>query len=398
MSDIRVLLLEDRPTDAALMRGLLATAGFAHVDVAVTEAEYDEALLLSSYGVIISDHVVPGTSVVQAIAKAANRLPGVPMICVSGSLSQEEGQALLSAGASDYISKDQLWRLPFAVKRALKMDRLLVESRKQLKASQQELRDLTQIMSHDLKSPLYSIYQIAQMLLAQSDLSVDECRHVLGAISQDSFRLTEMTGALHRFYTMALNDMTPTTVNMSALAEQITDRLKSTAPNRNVEIIIEPNVTTTGDTTLLHALLENLLGNAWKFSSKKPQTRIEFGTCDTPPPASNKAATGPYRQVHLSDRDIEIHTDRQIELQAESKIKTRTYFVKDNGAGFDIQLAHKLFRPFQRLHASSEFDGTGMGLATVDRIAKRHDGRAWVDATKDGGAVFYFTLAEQPLS
>ena len=326
MSDIRVLLLEDRPTDAALMRGLLAGAGFGHVDVAVTEAEYDEALLLSNYGVIISDHVVPGTSVVQAIAKAANRLPGVPMICVSGSLSQEEGQALLSAGASDYISKDQLWRLPFAVKRALKMDRLLVDSRKQLKASQQELRDLTQIMSHDLKSPLYSIYQIAQMLLSQSDLEVDECRHVLGAISQDAFRLTEMTGALHRFYTMALNEMTPTNVNLSALAEQITERLRSTAPNRNVEIVIAPDLATTGDTTLLHALLENLLANAWKFSSKKPMARIEFGACEVPPPVSSKVATGPFRQVYMSDRDIEIHTDRQIELQAESKRKTQYLF------------------------------------------------------------------------
>jgi light-regulated signal transduction histidine kinase (bacteriophytochrome) len=139
------------------------------------------------------------------------------------------------------------------------------------------------------------------------------------------------------------------------MAQSIIALLRATQPDRQVEIVIQPDLKTRGDPRLLRIALENLLGNAWKFTSKVPLARIELGTTGT-------------------------EDDRTI------------YFVRDNGAGFDMTYSDKLFGPFQRLHAATEFPGTGIGLATVQRIIHRHGGRVWADSTVGKGATFYFTL------
>jgi len=143
-------------------------------------------------------------------------------------------------------------------------------------------------------------------------------------------------------------------VDLSALAETVAAELKRTAPRREVEFVITPGISVDGDMRLLQVVLENLVGNAWKYTGKCARARIEFG---------------------VSRQDGKV-----------------SYYVRDNGAGFDMAYANKLFGAFQRLHSSGEFEGTGIGLATVQRIVHRHGGRVWAEGAVGQGATFYFTL------
>jgi signal transduction histidine kinase len=149
-------------------------------------------------------------------------------------------------------------------------------------------------------------------------------------------------------------------VDLSALAGCVVAGLRKYEPQRQVEFTIAPGLTATGDSRLLRQALENLLGNAWKFTGKKAEARIEFGAAANSQPST------------LNPRPV--------------------FFVRDNGAGFDMAHAKKLFAPFQRLHRPSEFPGTGIGLATVQRIIFRHGGEVWAKAELDQGATFHFTL------
>jgi len=145
--------------------------------------------------------------------------------------------------------------------------------------------------------------------------------------------------------------------DLSALARAIAEQLGREAPERRVEVMVAPKVEAVGDPRLLRVVLENLLENAWKFTGKRAGARIEFGATPT---ADGETA----------------------------------YFVRDNGVGFDMAYADKLFGAFQRLHGSSEFEGTGIGLATVQRVIRRHGGRVWAEGAVDRGACFYFTLGQ----
>ena len=144
-------------------------------------------------------------------------------------------------------------------------------------------------------------------------------------------------------------------VDLSALAGEVVEELRAGEPERDVEVLIEPNVSAVGDKELLRVALQNLLGNAFKFTSQQPQARVQFG-----------------RTEHAGDAAI---------------------FVRDNGVGFDMSDADKLFLPFARLHSESEFSGTGIGLATVQRVIARHGGRVSAQGAIGDGATFYFTLA-----
>jgi light-regulated signal transduction histidine kinase (bacteriophytochrome) len=167
----------------------------------------------------------------------------------------------------------------------------------------------------------------------------------MGMLIDDLIKLSRATRA-------SLN-MGP--VNLSSLASEIATELSSTFPGQHAEFITHPGIIAEGDRSLLRIALENLLGNAWKYSSKTPDPRIEFG------------------QTEESGRIV--------------------FFVRDNGAGFDMRYVDKLFVAFQRLHGANEFSGTGIGLATVQRIIARHGGRVWAESKPGEGATFYFTLS-----
>jgi light-regulated signal transduction histidine kinase (bacteriophytochrome) len=166
----------------------------------------------------------------------------------------------------------------------------------------------------------------------------------MGQLIDDLLKLSRLTRS----------EMRREPVNLSALAQAAAAELHQREPHRPVTLIIADGLTATGDLALLRIALENLLGNAWKFTSKHPHARIEFA------------------RVERADRPV--------------------YFVRDDGAGFDMAYAGKLFGAFQRLHTRADFPGTGIGLATVQRIIHRHGGRIWAEGQPDKGATFYFTL------
>jgi light-regulated signal transduction histidine kinase (bacteriophytochrome) len=170
----------------------------------------------------------------------------------------------------------------------------------------------------------------------------------MSALIDDLLMLSQVTGG----------ELQREEVDLGALVRGSVARLRRADPHRDVEVVIQDGLVIEGDARLLAAAFDNLVGNAWKFTSKREKARIEIGSS-------------------LDEN-------------------TTVYFIRDNGAGFDMNFAHKLFSVFQRLHTKAEFEGTGIGLATVQRIVHRHGGRLWADGKEGYGATFYFTVNDTP--
>jgi PAS domain S-box-containing protein len=228
----------------------------------------------------------------------------------------------------------------------------------QLEESNEDLRDFAYSLAHDLRAPLASIDGFSAQLEQRLGASLDEkSRHYLSRVRAGVHMMSDLTDALLELADLSNTQLLHQSLDLSVIARAITDRLREHEPLRNVSITIEDTPRTQGDVRLLTDVLENLLGNAWKFTSKKPSAQIAFG--------SQAWANG-----------------------------ASMYYVKDNGAGFDPAYAYKLFGPFQRLHAANEFAGTGIGLAMVRKIVSRHGGRVWAESVQGEGATFFFTLNE----
>ena len=226
----------------------------------------------------------------------------------------------------------------------------------ELETVNRELEAFSYSVAHDLRAPLITIDGFAQVLKETTAESLDESSlgH-LGHIQSAVTRMHRLIEDLLGLAKIVRAPMVKTSVNVTHLAREIVQRLRMTAPQRSAEFVIAPDLTAQGDTGLLRIVLDNLLSNAWKFTSKREQAHIELDTVN----------------------GAENHT---------------VFRIKDNGAGFDQRYAGKLFGPFQRCHSQADFPGTGIGLATVQRIVHRHGGKVWVEAAPDRGASVYFTL------
>ena len=210
-------------------------------------------------------------------------------------------------------------------------------------------------VSHDLRAPLRGIDGFSQALLEDYAGKLDEQgKDYLQRVRSATQRMGVLIDDMLSLSRVTRSDMRREPVNLSTLAESIVAELQRTQADRQAKFVIAPGLTDTGDAHLLQVLLENLLGNAWKFTGQHSQARIEFGS-----------------------------------TQVDGK---PAYFVRDDGAGFDMAYADKLFGAFQRLHTEAEFTGTGIGLATVERIVHRHGGQVWAEGKVEEGATFYFTL------
>jgi PAS domain S-box-containing protein len=226
----------------------------------------------------------------------------------------------------------------------------------QLEAANKELEAFSYSVSHDLRAPLRSIDGFSQFLLEDyCERLDDEGKDHLQRIRAAAQRMAQLIDDLLNLSRVTRSDMRGERVDLSALAETITAELEQAHPDQTVACIIAPGLIADGDAHLLRIVLENLFGNAWKFTSRHSRAHIEFGSMRQP------------------DGSL-------------------AYFVRDDGAGFDMAYADKLFGAFQRLHGMTEFPGTGIGLATVQRIIQRHGGRIWAEAAPEKGATFYFTL------
>jgi signal transduction histidine kinase len=217
-----------------------------------------------------------------------------------------------------------------------------------------ELEAFCYSLSHDLRSLLTRIYTASQALRDGYGPTLDRSgKYFVQCICEASESMEERIQAMLTLSLVTRQEMQKTEVDLSAMALEVVDGLEADS-SPAVAFVCAPSLKVSGDGRLLRVVLENLLGNAWKYSKKVPQPRVEFG---------------------CSPGSLSPH-----------------FFVRDNGAGFPMTEAHRLFKPFERLHENKEFPGTGIGLATVQRIVERHGGRIWAESAVDQGATFYFTL------
>jgi PAS domain S-box-containing protein len=225
----------------------------------------------------------------------------------------------------------------------------------QLEAANSELDAFSYSVSHDLRAPLRAIDGFSQALLDDfSETLPSEARGHLGRVRAASQRMAQLIDDLLSLSRVTRAELRRERVDLSAVAADVAAELRERAPERHVDVTIAPGAVTRADARLVRVVLENLLGNAWKYTRARDPARIEFGV------VPNNGAT--------------------------------RYYVRDNGAGFDMTYVHKLFGAFQRLHSHSEFEGTGIGLATVQRIVRRHGGDVWAEGAVGQGATFSFTL------
>ena len=228
-----------------------------------------------------------------------------------------------------------------------------------LEASNKELESFAYSIAHDLRTPLRGIDGWSLAVLEDSGDHLDpQAREHLERVRAEAQHMGRLIDDLLQLARLGRVEMSPRAVDLTSLARTISARLNEANPGRAVEFVIGPELSDTGDPLLLEIALTNLLDNAVKFTRPRAQARIEFG---------------------------------KTELDSES-----AFFVRDNGVGFDMRYAGKLFGTFQRLHKASEFPGTGIGLATVKRVISRHGGRVWAEGRLGEGASFFFTLGANP--
>jgi PAS domain S-box-containing protein len=271
----------------------------------------------------------------------------------------------------------------------------------QLEAANRELEAFSYSVSHDLRSPLRSVAGFSQALLEDYADKLDpEGTDSLERIVAATQRMGRLIDDMLNLSRVTRAELKREEINLSGLAGNIADMLRKTQPGRQAEIIIAEDLVAQGDEHLLTIVLENLLGNAWKFTGKNSNTVIEFGATNF---EMRNAECGlekfGMRNAECGVKDQESGTDNRPEAVSQSALQNPksalgkvVYFVKDNGAGFDMSYAGKMFNPFQRLHSVKEFPGTGIGLATVKRIINRHGGSVWIEAEVNRGTTVYFTL------
>jgi PAS domain S-box-containing protein len=236
-----------------------------------------------------------------------------------------------------------------------KLEQRVSERTAQLEAANKELEAFAYSVSHDLRAPLRSIDGFSQALLDEyQDKVGEQGRTYLQRVRVATQRMAQLIDDMLNLSRISRTEMNISQVNLSKIAKEVADELCEAQPDREVEIIIQDEIKVLGDSHLLRVVLENLFVNAWKYTSKHASAHIEFGV-----------------------------------QQQDGK---PVYFIRDDGAGFEMKYAQKLFGAFQRLHTASEFPGTGIGLATVQRIIHRHGGNVWAEAEVENGATFYFTI------
>jgi signal transduction histidine kinase len=237
-------------------------------------------------------------------------------------------------------------------------ERQVTERTRQLEAANRELEAFAYAVSHDLRAPLRSMSGFSQILQENAPPGLDDkSRHYLRRIHDASQRMSSLIEDLLNLSRIGRSELTARPVSLSQVATEAAAAIRERYPTREVLLEIAPDMDVNADPRLLRIALENLLSNAWKYTARAAPARVSVG-------------------VQPGDG-------------------APVYFVRDNGVGFDMTYADKLFVPFQRLHPESEFPGSGIGLVTVQRILARHGGRIWAQAKPDQGATFYFTIGSE---
>jgi two-component system sensor histidine kinase/response regulator len=373
----KILIVDDRRENlVALEKTLRDTA--ANIVKVSSGNEALSASLDHEFAVAILDVRMPGMDGYELaeLFRGDLKTRHLPIIFLTAEFAEEahifKGY---EAGAVDYIVKPYHPAILLSkVKIFLELDRQRQELRMQkafIEAAHKELEAFSYSVSHDLRAPLRHMDGFSQALLDDYADKIDEQgRHYLECVRAGVQQMGALIDDMLRLSRVAQSDMKRERVDLSAMALRIAAELRQADPDHDAEVTICRGVVVEGDAQLLGVVLQNLLGNAWKFTGKMDrQARIEFGA------ARNADCGAP--NADLGDAVV-------------------VCYVRDNGAGFDMAFAGKLFGAFQRLHRVDQFEGTGIGLATVQRVIHRHGGRVWGRGVPDAGATFYFALQTPP--
>jgi signal transduction histidine kinase len=379
---VNILLVDDQPANLVALEAMLQGLG-QNLIKAESGREALKWLLTHDFAVILLDVKMPEMDGFEtaALIRQRDKSRHTPILFLTaGDNSQTQAVRGYAVGAVDYLVKPVVpefvrSKVAVFVELAKKTDllrrqaRLLAQSEqaalelaetraelvRDLEHKNRELESFSYAVSHDLRAPLRRIDSFSRAVLESQGERLDESgRKFLTRVREASQHMAQLIDDVLYLSRVTRAELREQEVNLSDLATLALNHLQEGDPDRVVERKIRPGVMVTGDGQLLRIAMENLLGNAWKFTGKQPHPRIEFGVTQT----SGEP----------------------------------TYFVRDNGAGFDMTYAARLFGPFQRLHAQDEFPGSGIGLATVQRIIHRHGGRVWAEGLVGQGATFQFTL------
>ena len=373
-SKARILLAEDNADMRDYISRLLAR--FWTVETCSDGAQALKAARRRLPDLVLTDVMMPnldGFGLLRGLREdPATR--EVPVIILSARAGEEAKVEGLDRGADDYLIK------PFAAKELVarvrahleisriraegrqraedqnaELERRVEERTRELQMSIAELEAFSYSVAHDLRAPTRTVEGFARIIERSAKNLSSEDREKLGMIAQAGVKMSRIIDSLLRLSRLTRSELKPGPVDLSALARDVAEELRAADPSRHVDVRVTPGLTVFGDEAMLRLLLDNLLGNAWKFTRGAPKPRLEVGR------------------------------------EPDGK---RAFFVRDNGVGFDMRYSGKLFAAFQRLHSENEFPGTGLGLALAERIVRRHHGAIWAVSVPREGATFYFTIGQ----
>jgi len=352
----RVLVVDDNADMREYLARLLATRW--RVEVFADGAAALASARAQPPDLVLSDVMMPGLDgfgLLRAL-RAHAETSQVPVVLLSARAGEEALLEGLETGADDYLVKPFAARELLArVQTHLDLARLRREWSQELERANNELEAFSYSVSHDLRAPLRAIDGFSQALLVDYAEKLDEPgRDYLQRVRAATKRMTQLIDDLLSLSKITRTALKRERVDLTDLARKVLTELGGRDPQRKIDTRVADGLVVQADARLVTVMLENLLGNAWKFTSKQPAATIEVGK--------------------------------------DTRNGETVYFIKDNGAGFAMEHATKLFAPFQRLHAASDFEGTGIGLATVNRVVARHGGHVWAEAKPGQGATFLFTL------
>ena len=379
---VNILMVDDQPENLMALEAMLEPLGQNLVQ-ARSGRDALRALLSIDAAVVLLDVKMPDMDGFETaeLIRERERSRDTPIIFLTAAdRSQTLANRGYAVGAVDYLLKPvvpefvrskvsvfvelakrsrQLERQAVRLQASEQAARQLAETRAELVADleqkNRELETFSYAVSHDLRAPVRRIDGFSRALLESHAAALDDGgRRFLGNIREATEHMSELIDDMLHLAQVTRAELRRLPVDLSGAVQAALRQLAETEPDRRVEYVVRPGLEVEGDPRLLRVAVENLVGNAWKFSVGREPARIEFGV-------------------------VSAHAEP-------------AYFVRDNGAGFDMAYADRLFTPFQRLHSARHFKGTGVGLATVQRIVQRHGGRVWADGVPDQGATFWFTL------